>query len=318
MDLNRDNAIKARCASPLVLMNNVTPSPSVQLNSETDRPRFAQQAASGARNSLVVEELEENPFDYWQRTLKSKPTEPPPSLGRGQSQAPHRTVSLGPKRPRQVSSILQANPFLREPEAAAAIEAARTSATSLTARRRNVSENFNQAARELQSSLTELNELIHSPEIGSSATLGRRPPRARQASGSDAFAASRNNGLAIKIENEDGEPSSGPPKWSWQEDLSNWKMSSSVNDLRSMFNQPAAQERPPASASLRPPSSATITPNRRQPALSSALKGNPWLDGSLASDRDQPTSEQRLGRTASVSSSATSRPVLKSPHRGQY
>jgi len=276
---------------------NKTPSPSMNLGTRNNEPQ-----------SAVITELEESPFNYWQRTMEMKAKEIE-SL----RQAPKRTVSLGPRQRPQIAPGLQKSPFITGPETK--VEGPKTAT-------RYDGSSFDQAARELRSSLTELNKLIEesTPPINKvpSPRLNRGPPL-----------------TVTKLEeNDDDDDSKPPPRWQWQEDLSNWKSSSSVNDLRSAFE--GSNQRSAPSNSLRldlpkfsgdrssgasggelPPRSASPSVLRQKFELASmANNGN---QQKLYSTSNQP-SGYTIKRTTSVSSSNSqiqrpTAPALRNPYR---
>lgn len=293
MSRARATSLTQRCASPLVLMNNVppqyqtnrTPSPRVKVNEQAQ--------------SAVIIEQQENPFKYWQRTLEKQAKEnAAPVIASHSSQAPKRTVSLGPRRG-PLGEALQKSPFV-----------------SSSKTRQEASASFNQAAKELQSSLTELNKLIDDST----------PPATRNRALN--FEQSRVPIISRQADDDSPEP---PPRWQWQEDLSNWKSSSSVNDLRSAFESPQ-----PGGNNLRlnlPPKSGGDT-NHLPPRSASpnVLRQKFELAGEQASSKTRwQAADYAIRRTTSVSSPSVSStsspascgnqrppPILRNPYRGQY
>lgn len=258
----RPRRLDERCASPLVLMNNVPPQFTV---SRSPSPK------------INLEEPRESPFKYWQQTTERQ-------QATFANQAPKRTVSLGPRRQLAFQGTLNNNNVQQE----------QNKPPTAAARR----DSFNKAANELQTSLTQLNNLIETPKPG-------LPPPARLRSSRFDEVPLITKSSQNSPPNENDEP---PRRWQWQEDLENWKSSSSVNDLRSMFDQKPKLNMPPLGAT-KPPVSASP----------SVLRSSPWLTSNQQVDSST-SKDYTIRRTISTSSSSAGgrqRPVLRNPYRNE-
>lgn len=221
-----------------------------------------------------------NPFKYWQQTLAEKQAEQEQQSAKGSlGQFPKRTVSLGSRR------ILQQSPFLK----------------GQAERERD----FNKAAEDLQSSLTELNQLINSPPTPEKAT--NKPPRLALRE------------VPIVVGDQSDSPEARPPRWQWQEDLSNWKSSSSVIDLRSAFEQSKLTASPTISSNNNKNNSAQRPPRSASPSV---LRKSPWAaidsDAANAFPPQPPLASASLSLRRTTSSSSSTRPILRNPYRSQY
>lgn len=279
-------------------MNNVgrpTPPPSPQVA-----------VASSAR--IVVQEDErpkENPFKYWQETLREKSSSSSSQMGA----ALKRTVSLGPRRP--VGELAQKSPFLSKHQQPAA---------SL----QEQAKRFTRAANELQTSLTELNKLIDDDE---KPQARNRPPRPNQPP--PIHITANGNGPTPRRDRSASPPPEAAPRWQWQEDLTNWRMSSSVNDLRSAFESPQGQQlqkgapRNKSALSVSTDANSSTCELPPAPRSASVLRNSPWQTAqtTLSSSTG---GDYTIRRTTSISSSSLSsanrRPpvAIRNPYRGNY
>lgn len=251
-----------RCASPLVLFNNVPPS------FET-RPRSPQVSASPAKFRTEPEAR----ADF--------------------NQLPKRTTSLGPQR-------RLASPFFSEqdqPPATSYRDQYRRDSNSGLQR----ANSFKKAANELQSSLTELNKLIDLPEA-SSQTMNR-PPRYSSyiSKGVEAQPLQAQHVISPS-------PPDSPELPTGRADLLNWKASSSIGDLRSMFEQSQSARLDQASSNLLNVSTLQRPPRAPSPNI---LHKSPWKD--LDASQSQP--DYTIRRTISTSSRSQ---VSRNPYRSYY
>lgn len=262
------NKLNQRCASPLVLMND---GQSAQFTSRSPSP-------------IVRSAEQQNPFKYWQQNAENNmANKQQVAFGH----APQRTVSLGPRRP--LGDAIQKNPFMQE--------------KTVAERKKS----FDKAANELQSSLTELNKLIDAPPMRLPPPIIKAGNRSPKFVGNIQHELPQINTTQHKDNNENSpDESDRLPRWQWQEDLENWKLTSSVNDLRSRFEQPRLNTSPmtPSLISERPPLSASP----------SVLRKSPWQTSSSATNF--PESDYTIRRTTSTSTSQ--RPILRNPYRSQY
>lgn len=277
-----------RCASPLVLCNNVPPKftanqqPACEIGRQT----------RDARQFFELADRRKDESDF--------------------GQLPKRTVSLGPKRSlpptlppprRQIGEGLRSkSPFLQEG----------------AERGSNKSGGFDRAARELQSSLTELDKLIDTPPVvaqSHEAPSGKPPKYTSYLTSTEdslmrpSFA--RQCGHFPALELKLNEPSG------LATDDKDWKPSSSVTDLRSVFEQSVANnslhpQTPSSGSSARPPRSAS--PN--------FLKSSPFWQNNGATTTTQNNQQQSTGdytirRTISTNS-RTSSTLDRNPYRNYY
>lgn len=271
-----------RCASPLVLCNNVPPKFGNQNTSQPPSP------------AVQIGHKTSDARQFFERASRDK------NNGEDFGQLPKRTVSLGPKRPlpptppprRQIGeSLRNKSPFLREGS--------------------DREKTFNNAARELQSSLTELDKLIDAPQVAQTHEPGSKPPiytsyltNTEDSLLRPSFA--RQCGYFPASELKLNEPTTGLGGSS-----SDWKPSSSVNDLRSVFEQSSSTnnlhlETP---SSTRPPRSAS--PN--------FLKSSPFWqnNGNTTQTQSQATAtpgDYTIRRTTSTNS----RTLDRNPYRNYY
>lgn len=285
-----------RCASPLVLMNNVSPQ---LMSSQSSSPNVA---SSDQR---------ENPFKYWQQhvaattsTGNNRTTEP---IG----QAPKRTTSLGPRRP-PLGDALQKSPFIHSTNEINGNFNQQQQQQTTTATR-GLQRHFNRAANELQSSLTELNNLIEAQATPKIKAPNKPPAYMSYISSTTSSKATTPSEVRVVHHDPSSEASSPQnddevlPRWQWQQDLSEWKSSSSVNDLRSMFEAPQR-------LNLLPPlSSSSVSDRPPLSASPSVMKKSPWQRSEANTFSG---SDYTIRRT--TSSSTSGRPILRNPYRSQY
>lgn len=218
---------------------------------------------------------------------------PQPSNGPNFNQLPKRTVSLGPRRPAPLplSGISEGERKL------------------------------NDIASDLQSSLTELNNII---DMATPKITTNKPPRFTASSFADSSAAS--SGAISR-----GQSPPSPPRliqtWNVEEDLHNWKSRGSMNDLRSMFEKQSNKQQDnklltASNVGQRPPRSAS--PN--------FLKNSPWHNMTLQNNTNSGSTLPRppgatkttggdytIRRTISTSSGRlASNEAIRNPYRTQY
>jgi hypothetical protein len=329
-----DSFLQQRCPSPLVLTNNV---PAEFRGRPVQSARVLSPARANGDSSGVQEQLTENPFSYWQRTLANSTSDLlGPGDGSTPSSGPKRTVSLGPKRPKQIGEGLQKNPFVRAAggELSSVSSSPGGGGVAAAVERRS---SFGRAARELQSSLTELDKLIDSAHqngrpttVTNSSSTGDqqqqrqhkwRPPLAGPP------VPSRPASVQPRCRDEDELEENARQRFMWQEDLANWKSSSSVNDLLSMFESAKSAT---ASSSGAPPPPPTGS-GRPRLGSTSVLRRTPWQNMDSATTTTTTTttttspqtgpphqSDYAIRRTTSTSSSLKTRPALRNPYRTQY
>lgn len=298
---NRVKSFRDRCQSPLVLLNNVPPS--LDLNSSRLQSPMIQTTEDSSSHP--------NPFKVWQQIAQSPAiqiSKDSPTFAGGQ--LPKRTVSLGPRRPppippprAHIGEGLKTNPFLQK--------------------KKNISESerkFNNSARELQSSLTDLNNLIESstPKI----MTNNKPPR---------FTTSFND---IESSSRADSPPSPPRQiqtWNVEEDLQHWKASGSINDLRSMFEKQSSSSNNLKESSFLSATNDGIS-SQRPPRSASPnfLKNSPWHqnknpDSQIPPDNrgnssalNKSNDDYTIRRTISTSSSRTGSNNIRNPYRGRY
>lgn len=259
-------SLNQRCASPLILHNNVS-------------PHFG----NGQSQSPFVE-TQSRPFSQLKERFQKPVESPRGAESAGLNQLPKRTVSLGPRRPLaerpQFSGAL--SQFRNQTEAGPNLE--------------NRGRRFSRLADELQSSLTELDQLIDAPAQGRQQNSGRPPKFTSYVTSTpepEPSFARRCPGF--KPTSPDSPPA-GPQPFTWQLDIDpqNWKASSSINDLRSMFEQ---QKQPTSNLS-----SSTMSLNRPPRSESSKLRQSPFHTGQI-------NQQQHL---QPVETSGTNRPVSSS------
>lgn len=281
-----------RCASPLVLCNNVPPKFSNQQQVHppvTDQ--FAGRQTHDARRFFVEQANRHSNND---------------DLDFGQ--LPKRTVSLGPKRafppaPRrhQIGEGLRSkSPFLQGGA--------------------DRDQTFNRAARELQSSLTELDKLIDAPVpvAPSHESSSSKPPRytsfltnTEDSLLRPSFARQCGKFPALELKLNGCEPSNDGQVMADNNDSStDWKPSSSVTDLRSVFEQSSSKNlNLQAPSSSRPPRSASP----------SFLKNSPFLQNNgafLGQDQLSAGGDYTIRRTTSTNSRSTT--IDRNPYRNYY
>jgi len=203
---------------------------------------------------------------------------------------PKRTVSLGPRRQVPIHDHLASASHER----------------NLADRQRS----FNTMAKELQSSIDELNNLIDKPQ---SASISRGPPKFSSYITNNTtetranYAQKLNNTPTVSLRNDfhlEPPEKSSYTTWKVEEDLAEWKASGSINDLRSAFESklkatqnsgPQINQRPPRSASP------------------SNFRNSPWQisDSPQAS---QLAPDYTIRRTISTSSKSP----VRSPYRSHY
>lgn len=281
-----------RCASPLVLFNNVP-------------PKFGSNQAQDGRQPMAPRRPDNLSGGYHSSN---------------ENQLPKRTVSLGPRR--------QPPPRLRMPPNAPRIPDAFPQETDENFLRHqgtvlNRADSFNKMANELQSSLTELNHLIDSTPTTPNITTreSNRPPKYSSYITSTiepptpTLTRSEHAGNCQPVEDLEDDEQPHPSRISWREsdERSNWKPSTSMNDLRSMFDPKLQTSLPVASSnpnSSRPPMSASpsVFTNRISPWQSRTPSSN--------SAQSLPGSDGLIRRTTSTTS--RSNIVLRNPYRSQY
>lgn len=246
---DKDHHLYQRCASPLVLCNNLPP------NFSLSRPQPRQMSQRQHLDDDTSSNL---------------------------NQLPKRTVSLGPKRAPPVlwpptSPSLRKEPIL---EVAGEFDRKRSS--------------FSRMADELQSSLTELNNLIEGPPM--TPKILTKPPKF---SSYLTHVADSQADYAQPCDNSP-EPSETPRP---RDDLADWKASTSVNDLRSIFEQNLTMRSPALDSSLQKP------PLSASPNLQRTTKQSPPADRHLGS------SDYTIRRTISTSGR---REPIRNPYRSYY
>lgn len=202
------------------------------------------------------------------------------------SMAPQRTASLGPRRPPPAQ--------VREPRKS----------------------QFNRMAAELKSSLDELDKLIDDTQSQLAKSSARKsspkfdlPLPERTGSVKRPVVAAQER---PQVNIDDCPPTDGQvdkERFQWEIDLMEWKASSSVNDLRSMFEPSKLSAGKPQ----KPPASASPSAGRRRPLW-------PPTPSSEESARPAPNysvqGDNTIRRTTSTSTSL--RPILRNPYRSQY
>lgn len=298
------SSLNQRCPSPLVLLNNV------------EQPKFNSGQPHQASSSPFIE-TQSQPFSQ----LKSRfQQQLPASTGEttGFNQLPKRTVSLGPRRP-------LAERYKQNLADSSSSSNKRSPADGNN--HENRERRFSRIADELQSSLTELNNLIDAPQTPSQRNSSRLPPKFTSYVTSTPEAepsfARHCTTASFKPTSPDSPPS-GPQPFTWQLDIDpqNWKASSSINDLRSMFEQ---QKQPANNLS-----SSTMSLNRPpKSSNSSKLRNSPFHTGEI----NQQQRQQQIGGRLDVGDSneraatdytirrtisTSGRTSTRNPYRSQY
>lgn len=294
-------SLQNRCESPLVLMNNLP-------------PRF------DASSNRTLRSPQPRLVEDRQRLFESK--------SRGQEQVedfgqlPKRTVSLGPKR------LLQQQQQQQKPEPPIdiAAPAAREFKTLPRFQRQDSRErahSFNRVADALQSSLTELNNLIDAPQTPKIAS-DKTPKFTSYLTEAPDDLAPKNTQIEYLREASTAghnSPEAEQTIFDWRADLMNWKASTSMNDLRSMFE---SKPKTGPSLDLPPQSSATLKPVRS--ASPNFLKNSPWQNlvnsntqstqpASNTNLRVYPGSDYTIRRTISTQDRSN---VSRNPYRSHY
>lgn len=232
-------------------------------------------------------------------------------------QLPKRTVSLGPRRPAPMS-FSATQPEQQENILKEELSSFRPLVSKSPFLRnqggdntpRGSSRSFNKMADELQSSLTELNNLIDSSTPKTPSKSLDKPPKFMS------YVTSENVKPRLAVQADDEEEDDKPRLTTWEIDSMNWKASSSVTDLRSRFDCEPKLNLPKCP-----------TPDGRPPrsASPSLLKNSPWLQPSDNSGTlPAPQVKQRyqdsdyaIRRTTSTQSRSTST-TLRNPYRSYY
>lgn len=276
------HSFNQRCASPLVLLNNVSP----QFNSQPQSPQI---------------EMQSQPFSQ----LRSRFQQPAPADARSSEsqvefgQLPKRTVSLGPRRniaEQPFGGLLQRNLSKNLPG----------NQNDKSDRERR----FSRAADELQSSLTELNKLIDAPQTRQE--MASKPPKFKSYVTSmpeQEPSYARHFTSTFKPASPDSaQPEAQPFTWQLDIDPQNWKASSSINDLRSMFELQKPTENL---------SSSSMTLNRTKPPRSSnasILRNSPFRTGETQHQPANLAADYTIRRTISTSDRTSTR----NPYRSHY
>lgn len=334
-----------RCATPLVMHNN-TGSAMTTPQVDPNRP----------------ESPSENPFKVWRELDKTKRQEEQSFVA---SNLPKRTVSLGPRRQIQPGDGLRRNPWLQNQFAA---PQDKPQQPRLPPSPSPTNQRLSRAVNELQSSLTELNKLIDEPPTSNTLSRPRaqtdhsfgaihKPPRPMMPPAGPLNKDNRNDNISnasvhsatsvsrresLRMRDMDSDKENQQRAEEQMDDLANWKPSTSVTDLRSMFetkvNEVALQ------ASRLPPSSASISahgsmrpfpwqnPQQQQPdQLQNASWQRPFgtLQRGMGSNNSsnistnttnnrpqQPYADYTIRRTISTTSSRPRNPYRS--HYGQF
>lgn len=226
-------------------------------------------------------------------------------------QLPKRTVSLGPRRLKQQ----------QPPKAPVDTATSGFNNPSRFQRQdsRERAQSFNRMADALQSSLTELNKFIDTPPTPKIASDKAPKYTSYLTRPSDEPQSAQISYVREATTTGHDSPEAEQTVFDWRADLMNWKASTSMNDLRSVFESkpkvgPNLDLPPQSSATLRPPRSAS--PN--------FLKNSPWqnLVASNSSSSNSntnlkvyPESDYTIRRTTSTQSRSN---VPRNPYRSHY
>lgn len=279
-----------RCASPLVLLNNV----STQFNNQPQSPQI---------------EVQSKPFSqlrsrFQQPVADVRPSETQVEFG----QLPKRTVSLGPRRgmvEQPFGGLLKKNYSKMSPG---------DCQNGKSDRERR----FSRAADELQSSLTELNKLIDdAPQPRQE--MASKPPKFKSyvtSTPEQEPSYARHFTNTFKPASPDSaQPEAQPFTWQLDIDPQNWKTSSSINDLRSMFElQKPTENLSSSSMTLnrtKPPRSSNASILRNSPFRTSETQQQPA--GGLNGAKNLMT-DYTIRRTISTSGRTNTR----NPYRSHY
>lgn len=285
-------SLQTRCESPLVLMNNVPPEFDTSHN-QTPQIRLVAERSSLFENNARQHEQQQQ-FN----------------------QLPKRTVSLGPRRLQQQQQQ-QSRPLDTS-------TAGNFNNPSRFQRQdsRERAQSFNKMADALQSSLSELNNLIETPQTPKFASI--KPPKYTSYLTKAPDELGQAGGAQVSYAKEattgNGSPEAGEQTiFDWRADLMNWKASSSMNDLRSMF------ELKPTNLDLPPHSSATLRPPRS--ASPSFLKSSPWQNQMVGSSSTRtsntnlkayPEADYTIRRTTSTQVRSSNNAGVRNPYRSRY
>lgn len=285
-----------------MLLNNVSP----QFNSNNNNN-------NSSRPQSPFIESQSQPFSQ----LKNRFQQPPVDSRRGSdlrsadfNQLPKRTVSLGPRR----------TAAMEPPNFPGSSHKKKLDHWAAPVNQEARQRRFSKAADELQASLSELNNLIEaSPETAQQHYNSSRPPKFTSyiTSTPEPERSFARHCTSFKPIAPDS-PEPGPQPFTWQLDIDpqNWKASSSINDLRSMFEQ----QKPANNLS-----SSTMTLNRppRSPNTSN-LRNSPFHTGEILKQQQQPqankpdsnklVADYTIRRTISTSE----RTNVRNPYRSHY